>query len=64
VASKETGLEACANKTKYLLMSEAQNAGRSYRIKTENYSCKNVLQLKYLGTTVTIEIPFKKKIKS
>jgi len=47
VASMETGLEACANKTEYPLMSHVQNAGRSHRIKTDNYSYKNVL-LTYL----------------
>jgi len=64
VASKETGLEAYANKTKYLVMSRVQNVRRSHRIKTDNYSYKNVLQFKYLGRTVTIEIPFKKKLRA
>ena len=38
VASKETGLEVNADKTKYMVMSRDQNAGRSHRIKTENSS--------------------------
>jgi len=32
VASKESGLEVNANKTKYLVMSWDQNAGRSHSI--------------------------------
>ena len=38
VASKETGLEVNADKTKYLVMSRDQNAGRSHNMKTDN-SC-------------------------
>ena len=33
VASKETGLEVSADKTKYMVMSRHQNAGRSHDIK-------------------------------
>jgi hypothetical protein len=32
-ASKETGLEVIADKTKYIFMSRDQNAGRSHNIK-------------------------------
>jgi hypothetical protein len=32
MASKEIGLEVNADKTKYLVMSQDQNAGRSYSI--------------------------------
>jgi len=35
-ASKEIGLEVNADKTKYMIMSRDQNAGRSYNIKTDN----------------------------
>jgi len=34
VASKETGLEVNADKTKYMVMSQYQNAGQSHNIKT------------------------------
>jgi hypothetical protein len=34
VLSKETVLEVNADKTKYMVMSREQNAGRSYNIKT------------------------------
>jgi len=32
VATKETGLEVNADKTKYIIMSRDQNAGRSHRL--------------------------------
>ena len=35
-ASKETGLEVNADKTKCMVMSRDQNAGRSHSIKTDN----------------------------
>jgi len=38
VASKETGLEVNADKTKYIVMSRDQNAGRNHSIKTGNSS--------------------------
>ena len=38
VASKEIGLEVNADKTKYLIMSRDQNAGRSHSIKIDNSS--------------------------
>jgi len=42
VASKETGLEVNADKTKYMVMSLDQNAGRSHNIKTDNSSFERV----------------------
>ena len=38
VAIKETGLEVNAERTKYMVMSGDQNAGRSHNIKTGNIS--------------------------
>jgi len=38
VASKETGLEVNADKTKYMVMCRDQNAGRSHGIKIDNSS--------------------------
>jgi hypothetical protein len=52
VASKKTGLEVKAKKTKYMDMSRGQNAGTSHHIKTENKSLKMVEQFKYLGTNL------------
>jgi hypothetical protein len=37
-ASKEVGLEADAEKTKYMLLSRHQNAGQSHEIKIANTS--------------------------
>jgi hypothetical protein len=36
VASKEIGLEVTADKTKYMVMSRDQNAGRSHSMKVDN----------------------------
>ena len=49
VASKESGLEINADKTK----SRDQNAGRSHSIKTDNCSFERVEEFKYLATTLT-----------
>jgi len=38
VTSKETGLEVNADKTKYMVMSRDQNAGRIHNIKIDNSS--------------------------
>jgi hypothetical protein len=51
--SKDGDLEVNAEKTKYMLMSCHQNAGQTYEIKIANRSFKNVVKLKYSGTTVT-----------
>ena len=42
VASKETGLEVNAEKTKYMAMSRDQKAGRSQNMKTDNSSFEKV----------------------
>jgi hypothetical protein len=48
VASKENGLEVNADKTKYMVMSRQQNAGRSHSIKNDNSSFESVEEFKYL----------------
>ena len=40
VASKETGLEVNTDKTKYMVMSQDQDAGWSHSIKIDNSSLK------------------------
>jgi hypothetical protein len=53
VVSKESGLEVTDDKTKYMVMSRDQHAGRSHSIKIDNSSFQRVKQLKYLGTILT-----------
>ena len=64
VASKETGLEVNADKTKYMVMVQDQNAGRSHNIKTDNSSSARVEEFKYLGTTLTNQNSIQEEIKS
>jgi hypothetical protein len=40
VAGKETGLEVNAENTKYMVMSQEQNAGKHHNIKTDNTPLK------------------------
>ena len=68
LASKEIGLEINADKTKYMVMSRDQNAGRSHNKKIDNSSFESVEEIKYLGTTVTnqnsIQLEIKSRLKS
>jgi hypothetical protein len=49
VASKEIGLEVNADKTKYMVKSRDQNAGRIYNIKNDNSSFETAHEFKYLN---------------
>jgi len=51
VASKETGLEENADKTKYTIMSQDQNAGRSQHTNFNNKSFERAEEFKYLATS-------------
>jgi hypothetical protein len=42
-----------ADKTKYMVMSRDQNAGRSNNMKSVNSSFERVEEFKYLGATLT-----------
>ena len=53
VAAKEIGLEVNADKTRYMIMSRDQNAGRSHTTKTDNSCIERVEEFKYLETTLT-----------
>jgi len=64
VASKQTGLEVNADKTKYMVMSRDQKAVRSHSMKTENSSFERVEEFKYLGTTLTNQNSIREEIKS
>jgi hypothetical protein len=62
--SKETGLEVNADKTKCVVMSRDQNAGRSYSIKTNNSSFERVEEFIYLGAKLTHQNSIREEIKS
>ena len=62
--SKEIGLDVNVDKTKYLVMSRDQNAGRSQNIKTDNSSFESVEEFKYMGTTLTNQSYIQEEIKS
>jgi predicted ABC-class ATPase len=64
VGSKKTGLEANADKTKYMVMSRDQNAGRSHSIKTDNSPFERVEEFQHLGTTLKNENSLQEEIKS
>jgi len=64
VAAKEIGLEVNADKTKYMVMSRDQNAGRTHSMKTDNSSFERVDEFKYLGTTLTNQNSIQEEIKS
>jgi len=64
VASKETGLEVNADETKFIIISQVQNAGRSHCMKIDNSSIERVEEFKYLGTTLTNKSSIQEEIKS
>ena len=64
VTSKEIGLDVNADKTKYMVMRQVQNAGRSHSIKKDNVSCENVEEFKYLGKNFTYQNSIQEEIKS
>ena len=49
-ATREIGLEVSADKTKYMVMSRDQNAGRIHSVSIENSTFDRVEEFKYLGT--------------
>jgi hypothetical protein len=64
VASLEIGLEANADKTKHMVMSWDQTAGRSDNMKIDNSCFEMVEEFKYLGTTLTNTNSIHEEIKS
>jgi len=64
VTGKDVGKKVNANKTKYIVMSQDQNAGRSPNIKSDNSSSERVEKLKYMGTTSTNENSIQEEIMS
>jgi len=63
-ATKEIGLEVSADKTKYMVKSRDQNAGRIHSVRTDNSSFERVEEFKYLGTTLTNQNSIAEEIKS
>jgi hypothetical protein len=63
-ASKEIGLEVNAGKTKYMVMSGDQNAGRSHNITIDNGTFERVEEFKYLGTTLTSQNSIQEEIRN
>jgi len=58
------GLEVNADKTKYMVMSRDQNAGRSHSMKIDNSSIERVEEFKYLMITLTNKNSIQEEIKS
>ena len=64
VVKKEIGHEVNVDKTKYVVMSQDQNAGQNHSMKTDNSPFARVEEFKYLGTTLTNQILFRKKLRA
>jgi hypothetical protein len=63
-ASKEVGLEANPEETKYMLMSRTQKIGQKHSIKIANRFFEDVAKFKHLGTTLTDQNCTQEGIKS
>ena len=64
VARREIGPEVNGDKTKYMVMSQDLDAGRSHSIKFNNSSFERVEEFKYLGMTITNQNSIQEEIKS
>jgi len=62
--TREIRLEVSADKTKYMVMSRDQNAGRIHSVRTDNITFERVEQFKYLGGTLTNQNSNAEEIKS
>jgi len=63
-AAREIGLEVSADKTKYMVMSGDQNAGRIHSVRMDNGTFEMVEEFKYLETTLTNQNVIQEEIKS
>jgi len=63
-ATWEIGLEISADKTKNMVMSRDQNAGRNQSMSINNSTFERVEEFKYLGTTLTHQNSIPEEIKS
>jgi len=63
-ATRETGLEVSADKTKYVVVSRDQSAGRIHSVRIDNSTFERVEEFKYLGTTLRNQNSIVEEIKS
>jgi len=63
-AAREIGLEVRGDKTKYMVMSRDQNAGRNHSVRIDNHTLERMEEFKYLGTIVTNQNSSPEEIKS
>ena len=63
-ATREIGLEVNADKTKYMVMSREENAGRIHSVRIDNSTFDRVEELKYLGTNLTNQNSIPEEIES
>jgi len=61
--TRKIGLEVNADKTKYMVMSRDQNAGRIHSVRIDNSTFVRVEEFKYLGTTLTNQNSIPEEIK-
>ena len=62
-ATREIEMEVGVDKTKYMVMSRDQNAGRIQSLRNENSTFERVDEFKYLGTTLTNQNSILEEIK-
>jgi hypothetical protein len=63
-ASRDTGLEINAVKTKYMIMTRPPNSGQNQKLRIAYESFENVAKFKYLGMTLTNKIGIRDELKS
>jgi hypothetical protein len=63
-ATREIGLEVSADKTKYMVMSRDQNAGRNHSVRMDNSIFERVEEFECLGTTLANQNSIVEEIKS
>ena len=63
-AAREIRLEVNINRTKYMVKSRDQNAGRIHSVRLDNSTFERVEEFKYLGTTSTNQNAIREEIKS
>ena len=62
--TRQIGLEVSADKTKYMVVSRDENAGRNHSVRIDNSTFERVEEFKYLGKTLTNQNSVQEEIKS